>query len=508
MRRIKRAMAFVLTLIMATGFVVGCSGTGGESSPSESFEESSFNESVSSSDEHTHVFSEAWETSSSYHWRECACGSKTDIEKHVGEATSCVEKPKCEVCGKEFGKPADHTYTEVTDIGGGVLGLDCVGCDKTIPLLSEEKDGEFVEGVIDFVVEVDEGKDPIVLQLSDTQLCDWGSLENDCFRYIRETVEATDPDLIILTGDIVYGRFDETGSLLLDFIAFMDSLEIPWAPVFGNHDNECILGVDWQCQQLENAEYCLFEQRDLTGNGNYSVGIMQGGEILRVFYMLDSNGCSSPMIDRNEKSTPNDVGKNVVKTSAGFGSTQEEWYNSSITILKSILPNVKISFAFHIQIAAFAESFKQYEEYDGELQYGSSSALKNPVNLNTLETAKEGDFGYIGRVVKGAWDADNKVFENLKELGVDSIFVGHEHCNSASIVYEGIRLQFGQKSSTYDRYNWVKKDGVTIQGDYADKMPSGAQPLMGGTAIPLSQEDGSIVGAYIYLYGDPLGLNP
>ena len=507
MKKIKKVMAFTLTCIMTMGFFVGCSGAGEGSSSSESVTESVV-ESASSSDEHIHAFSETWVTSPSYHWRECACGSKTDIEKHVGEATNCIDKPHCEICDKEFGEPADHTYGEVTDIGDGILGVDCIGCDKTIPLLSEEKDGEFVEGLVDFIVEVDEGKDPIVLQLSDTQLCDWGSLEDMCYKYIRETVDATKPDLIILTGDIVYGKFDEMGRLLLDLIAFMDSLKIPWAPVFGNHDNECVLGVDWQCEQLENAEYCLFEQRDLTGNGNYSVGIMQGGEILRIFYMLDSNGCSNPMIDRNDKSTPNDIGKNVVKTSAGFASSQTEWYNDSITALKSVMPNVKISFAFHIQIAAFTDAFKQYEEYDGRLQSGSSSALQNPVNLNTLATVREGDFGYIGRTVKGAWDTDYKVLNNLKELGVDSIFVGHEHCNSASIVYDGIRFQYGQKSSTYDRYNWVEEDGVTIKGDYSEKMPSGAQPLMGGTVIPLSQEDGSIVGAYIYLYGDVLGINP
>ena len=389
-----------------------------------------------------------------------------------------------------------------------MMGYDCVGCDKALPLLSVEKDGEFIEGVIDFAVEVEEGKDPIVLQLSDPQICNWGDVEKMCYSYIRETVEATDPDLIIITGDVIYGRFDEDGQLLLDFIEFMESLKTPWAPVFGNHDNECLLGVDWQCQQLENAEYCLFEQRNLMGNGNYSVGIMQGGKILRAFYMMDSNGCSSPMIDSDGNPKSNEAGGDIVKTSVGFGYSQEEWYQSSIESLKAIAPDVKISFAFHIQPFAFLDAFKKYEEYDGSLQSGSNSILQNPLNLDTLPTAEAGDFGYLGRVMKGPWDSSYATFNNMKELGVDSIFVGHEHCNSASIVYEGIRFQYGQKSSTYDRYNWVLLDGVTIQGDYMDKMPFGAEPLIGGSVIPLSQEDGSIVNPYIYLCGDLLGLNP
>lgn len=472
----------------------------------ESSEESSVDsseESVSSSEAHTHVFAEPWRKTVSYHWLECECGQRTEKTKHVGEAPSCTEKPHCEVCGMEFGKPAPHAYGEMMDIGDGVMGFACGDCDKTIPFLSEEKDGEFVEGVIDFAVEVEEGKDPVVLQLSDPQLCDWGSLETNCFAYIRETVEATNPDLIIITGDIVYGKFDEKGQLLLDFIEFMDSLEIYWAPVFGNHDNECLLGVDWQCEQLENAEYCLFEQRNLLGNGNYNVGIVQGGKILRVFYMMDSNGCSSPMIDRNGNPPESASGVNAVKTSAGFDNFQIDWYTESITTLKTIAPDVKISFAFHIQIAAFLDAFQKYEAYDGALRPNSSSALLNPVNLDWLVDVEEGDFGYIGRRMKGAWDNTNRVFLGLKELGVDSIFVGHEHCNSASIVLDGIRFQYGQKSSTYDRYNIVKPNGTIT-----DNESGSGTPLMGGSVIPISGEDGSIINPYIYLCGDPLHLNP
>ena len=63
---------------------------------------------------------------------------------------------------------------------------------------------------------------------------------------------------------------------------FMDKFGVPWAPVFGNHEGTSAMGVDWQCEQLVNAKNCLFVQRELTGNGNYSVGIMQGETITRV----------------------------------------------------------------------------------------------------------------------------------------------------------------------------------------------------------------------------------
>ncbi len=81
----------------------------------------------------------------------------------------------------------------------------------------------------------------------------------------------------------------------------------------------------------------------------------------------------------------------------------------------------------------------------------------------------------------------------MKDLGVDSIFVGHEHCNSASVVYDGVRFQFGQKSSEYDRFNYLHSDGTI-------KSVGPGQSLMGGTVIPLA-EDGTLKTPYIYYCG-------
>jgi hypothetical protein len=83
----------------------------------------------------------------------------------------------------------------------------------------------------------------------------------------------------------------------------------------------------------------------------------------------------------------------------------------------------------------------------------------------------------------------------MKQLGVDSIFVGHEHCNSSSVVYEGIRLQFGQKSSIYDRYNHLDANGKVYGAD--GEIKAGETALIGGSVIVLSQTDGSIKDAYI-----------
>jgi hypothetical protein len=162
----------------------------------------------------------------------------------------------------------------------------------------------------DFILEVKESRDIVVLQLSDPQIIDamqkrsvdrltpkeeeyWATdkIEERCYGYIREVVFRVKPDFIFIAGDLVYGQFDDKGTSLRTFVNFMESFCIPWAPIWGNHDNESVKGVAWQCEQLEKAEYCLFKKGDVTGNGNYTVGIVQGNELKRVFVMLDTHGC-------------------------------------------------------------------------------------------------------------------------------------------------------------------------------------------------------------------------
>ena len=361
---------------------------------------------------------------------------------------------------------------------------------------------------LDFTVPVETGREPVILQLTDTQIIDasqqrsadrLGStlstyyakdlMDERCFDYIRETVENTNPDLILITGDLVYGEFDDAGTSLLALIDVMESLKTPWAPVFGNHDNESTLGADWQCQQLENAEYCLFEQKTLTGNGNYSIGITQGGVLKRVIFMLDSNGCGgmSAASKANGHST----------TNVGFGTDQIAWYTDTAQKINRLQPDMKYTFAYHVQQEIFRNAISQYGTVN-------SNTINAPINIDTAANKKDTDFGYMGRDLKSSWDKDFSVYNGMKALGADSLLVGHEHCNSASVMYDGIRFQYGQKTSCYDRANYIKANG-TIEGSYSDI----GTPIMGGTVMKMSETDGSFTDCYIYYCDtDEGGINP
>ena len=407
--------------------------------------------------------------------------------------------------------PAEQAYE---DVDGKIEYWQCSACEQ---YYSDEdgtkrigKDDLVMKApfsVVDFVVKVPTDRNPVVLQLTDPQIIDaaqarpgrqgvnttfWATdqVEERCYNFFTEIINAVNPDLIIITGDIIYGEFDDSGRALLSFVNFMESFDIPWAPVFGNHDNESAKGADWQCEQFENAEDCLFKQRTLTGNGNYSVGIVQGGSITRVFYMLDSNGCTYA----SKASTDN----GHMKTTAGFASDQVAWYTQSINAVKESYPSVKISFAYHIQQYTFNKIYTKYGVINVK------NLTNNPVNIDAHPDKAETDFGYLGGNFSGEWDYDESITNGMLALGVDSVFIGHEHCNSASVVYNGMRFQFGQKSSEYDKFCYLATNG-TITGNYYK--PTNTKSIIGGSVIPLDNS-GAIVNPYIYYCGDVFGTNP
>ena len=162
--------------------------------------------------------------------------------------------------------------------------------------------------LVDFTVEVASNRGVNILQLTDIELTDATQMRTasslteaeqteyarkniyaNAFNYISTMVEQDRPDLIILTGDIVNGAFDDNGSMWLRVIEFMDSFNIPWAPVFGGMDNDSAMGAAWQIAQLSSAKNCLFKAGTLGGNGDYTIGITDKGVMKRVIFMLDSN---------------------------------------------------------------------------------------------------------------------------------------------------------------------------------------------------------------------------
>ena len=313
----------------------------------------------------------------------------------------------------------------------------------------------------DFVVQLGEARKntPIkLLQITDTQIIDstqrrtpdrlrpdeisaWlpENFDAQCGNHIRSLVAQTRPDLIFITGDLVYGSFDDNGTALEYYCKLMDSFAIPWAPVWGNHDNESARGIVWQCEQLQKSKYCLFKRGNVSGNGNYTVGIATGDRLVRVLHLLDSNGCRRG----NEGE--------VIKQRGLYPDQLKLVENNTKLISLSQGRSVPAFMAFHYPVDCFETA---------EIANGYKTESRPLYVLGVDVEAKDGDFGFSLEEYDQI-STDGGFIDFIKAQNVDGVFVGHVHKNTTSINYENVRWTFGMKTGQYD-YHVAGSVGGTL----------------------------------------------
>lgn len=316
---------------------------------------------------------------------------------------------------------------------------------------------------MDFKVNIEHDGKVKILQLTDMQVIDsmqrrtpdrlrqdeidkWlpETMEDNIFSHIRYLINKTKPDLIIITGDIIYGEFDDSGKTFEIFVEFMDSFKIPWAPVYGNHDNESYKGIAWQNEQFENSEYALFKKGNVFGNGNYTIGIYQHGKLIRTLYMVDSNGCAR------------------INISQGFRDDQLEWIKSEAKLISGENPEAKSFMCFHIPTDDFTDAYiaaGYQNKYDNGNDDYSDYALGKDV------AARDGEFGNKHERFDST---GQKLIALMKECSMDGIFAGHYHKANLSVVYEGVRFTLGYKTGFYDYHDKDAMGGTLIELDTYD----------------------------------------
>jgi len=309
--------------------------------------------------------------------------------------------------------------------------------------------------VIDFPVEKEKIK---LLQITDMQIIDssqmrtpdrlcpqeieaWKPERMDAnfFNHVKSLVAQTKPDMFFVTGDMVYGQFDDSGRVFEKFCEFMDSFKIPWAPVFGNHDNESAKGVDWQCEMLSKAKFSIFKRGEVSGNSNYTLGISKGGKLIRMMYMLDSHGClQAPGLQEDQVEFVCDNAKNIFEINGR---------------------NVPGFAAFHFPTHefVFAETSKGYLTED-----------RRSYVIGVDVEAQDDDFGSRQENYKKIGTVEVPGFlKLLKECAVEAVFIGHYHSVCTCITYENIKWVYGLKTGQYDYHTPGQLGGtlVTLEGD-------------------------------------------
>lgn len=325
--------------------------------------------------------------------------------------------------------------------GGGVFD----GCDLVLQL-GEHRRGskiKLLQATDMQILDATQRRTPD--RLNAAEIATWSPKNFDKLfgNQMRTLVSQVQPDLIFMTGDLVYGEFDDNGSAFRWFCDFMDSLCVPWVPVFGNHDNESAMGADWQCEQFKKSRFCMFEQGAVSGNGNFTVGIATGDTLVRVLHMIDTHGCRGMQ--------PAEICTDQI----------ELFIRSTEKITAAQGREVPAFMAFHIPTAEFLEA----EQSKGYAKVGTDF-----YTIAVDVQAKDGDFGCKMENLTSIAKTDFSFLEAAKKCNVDTVFVGHYHRINTVITYKGLRLVFGLKTGQYDFINAGQLGGtrVVLEDDSVD----------------------------------------
>lgn len=305
---------------------------------------------------------------------------------------------------------------------------------------SQEFDIKSIQGV-----EKKPNNDFTILLLTDTQLWMSPGQNSACYEQIRKLVKETKPDMLATVGDNISGvtsRF-----LIKEWINVMDSFQLPWTVVFGNHDNEIpMTTLNWQGDQFLKSEYCLFQKgpSNLYGCGNYAVNITENGSPVYTLFFLD-NGRYFEYEDGSKKEIY-------------MGYEQIAWYEWNVKkIAKAsgfVVPSMVFSHFALPEMKTAVEQLGVWNEADGSYSIPSKYGF--------------GECAYL----PGCSPVNSGFFDKCKELGSTThIFCGHDHENNASVTYDGITMTYGLKTGPSPTpWNHAKvTGGTTITISTADR---------------------------------------
>lgn len=264
----------------------------------------------------------------------------------------------------------------------------------------------------------EKGKEFRLLNLTDIHFSDYGYrmfLNPEHELLMRRLIETEKPDMIMLTGDIVCG--DESVYYSIRHLTdLFDSYGIPWAPVFGNHDDESNCDLNYLADVMMSSSCCLMKKGDPEmGVGNYIVNIAEKNDDGSL------NVVSSLLFMDSHHSQPNEKQQRWVK-----------WACSGINALTD--DQAEVSVIMHIPLPEYQYAYDAFcNPQTGKWAEGSNGYGKCNEKI-CCERDANGD-----PVQRG-------FFNVLKEAGtVKHVICGHEHMNDFSVEYEGIRLTYCMK---------------------------------------------------------------
>lgn len=241
---------------------------------------------------------------------------------------------------------------------------------------------------------------------------------------IKEVVDAEKPDLVIFTGDVIYGKPAEKS--LRTVLNLVSERKIPFAVTFGNHDDEQGLTRKQLFDIIKTIPYNLTSTTPgISGVTNFILPLKSsdGQKDAAVLYCIDSNSYSS---------LEGVGGYDYIKFD------QINWYRNNsrkFTDKNGGKPLPAMAF-FHIALP----EFNQAASDETAILTGTRKEKACAPQLNS------------------------GLFVSMKEMGdVMGVFVGHDHDDDYAVYWKGILLAYGRYTGGNTVYNNLSNGGRVIE---------------------------------------------
>lgn len=265
-----------------------------------------------------------------------------------------------------------------------------------------------------------------VIQITDTHFIYENPKSDVVPQLLNEIIDTEKPDLLVFTGDMVWQNDGTTSKALDALFAPVIEKKVPWAYVFGNHDDEADMNRTQIMEYVTQLPYCLAVKGDqyLSGEGNYVLEVKDasGKKISTVLYCLDSHAYSQ---------------LEGVGGYGWFAFDQVDWYrkqSAAYTKLNEGKPMNALAF-FHIPLSEYPEM----KAAQPEKMIGSKDEDECNGKINT------------------------GMFAAMRMAGdVMGTFVGHDHNNDYIGSWFDIALAYGRYSGGNTVYNDLGKNGCRV----------------------------------------------